>query len=153
MKPIAVLLALACTTAGAQQLSCTTPAVTKTVKMIVAENVIAVAEREMAIRFSLDRETPQAEIDSAKDKLTSAIQIRNARRIEVSATNGFPVWCTAETVVVGGPPYPISIEYRARPSSDHADGVHTQAKAKMPQGLEGFNALIAMRRTMVLLIR
>lgn len=139
--------------AGAADLSCDTPTTANTVKMIVAENVIAVAEHHMAMRHSLDRATPQSEIDGAQAKLIAAIQLKNARRIEAPAADGFPVWCRADAVLTSGPAYPISVQYRARPSQDHPGGVHTQAKAAMPAGQEGFNALIALRRSMVLLIR
>lgn len=154
MKTALLFAALAAAhTAHASDLSCDTPAVEATVKMIVAENVIAVAEHQMAMRHSLDRATPQEEIDSGRDKLTSALRLKNARRIQVEATDGFPVWCKADAVLITGPAYALRVQYRSRPSNDHPGGVHTQVKAAMPEGQEGFNALIALRRSMVLLIR
>lgn len=144
----AALAAAACTAAGAQQLSCSNSAILNEVKMIFAENVIMVAEQQMAIRHSLDRQTTRSEIAADRERMTSKLQITNI--IDTGPQGGgFPVWCSAEIALKTTPQHSMRVEYRSRESADHPGGVHTQAKASLPPGPAGFNLLIGLRGALV----
>lgn len=143
----AVLAAAVCTAAGAQQLSCTTPAIVKTVKLIFAENVIIGAEQEMAVRFSLGAPTSAEAMDKGGDNLAGALTLRNIRKLD-SRGDGF-FWCGGEINLNTAPQYSIPLEYRARASSDFKSGIQTQAAINFPKGITGFNLLIGMRQSLV----
>ncbi len=146
----AILASAACTAAGAQQLSCTTPAIVKTVKLIFAENVIIGAEQEMAVRFSLDTPTSADAMDNGADNLAGALTLRGIRKLD-SRGDGF-FWCGAEIHLNTAPQYLIPLEYRSRASSDFKSGIQTQAAINFPKGITGFNLLIAMRKSLVAVI-
>lgn len=143
----AILASAACTTAGAQQLDCTTPAIVKTVKLIFAENVIIGAEQEMAIRSGLDNPTSPDAMDKGADNLAGALTLRGIRKLD-SRGDGF-FWCGAEIHLNTAPQYLIPLEYRSRASSDFKSGIQTQAAINFPKGITGFNLLMSMRKALV----
>lgn len=144
----AAFLISVCTTVSAQQFSCITPAVVKTVKLIFAENVIVGAEQQMALRYSLDRETPLEAFVKGADNLSSALTLQNIRKTALR-DDGFPLWCAGEIYLNSAPQYAVPVEYRTRPSDEQKNGFLTQAKFNMPRGAEGFNLLIGLRKALV----
>lgn len=148
MKHIAAVLAIASFSAGAQQLSCATPAVVRTAKLVFAQGIIMSAEQQLAIRHSLDAPTSEDAIVKGADKLAAALTINNIRDTGPRG-DGFLTWCAGSVFLNSAPQYQIPIEYRTRVSQEHEGGSHTQAKADFPQGPTGFNLLIGMRRALV----
>lgn len=148
MKFVAAVLAIASFSAGAQQLSCTTPAVVRTAKLVFAHGIIVSAEQQLAIRQSLDAPTSDDAIVKGADKLAAALTIKNIRATGPRG-DGFLTWCAGSVFLNSAPQYQIPIEFRTRVSAEHEGGSHTQAKADFPQGPTGFNLLIGMRRALV----